>query len=92
MNHLKISKKQADHITLSDLYPLTSDGNVQWRLCDPSGVYPTQSFRSLFKGRLYILWNYRLDVYNSKSDALIWFDKNASNLKNMILHIKATNF
>jgi len=81
---LKLTKKQADHITLGDIFSLTADGSMQWSKVEPSSFYPWETLRCLFKGRLYILRRARMEVFNAKDDALIWFAKDASNLRAMI--------
>jgi len=88
---IKISKPE-EKITISDVYELTGIGIMKWKEVEPSGLYPWFTLRSLYKGRLYILRKTRMEVFNAKTDAIIWFEKNASNLRAMIEHIHNTKF
>jgi len=80
---IKVSKPE-EKITIDDVYELTSLGRMQWREVEPSGLYPWFTLRSLYKGRLYILRKTRMEVFNAKTDAIIWFEKDASKLRLMI--------
>lgn len=81
---LKTIRPDQEKITLFDIFVLTQDKAIKWIRVEASGVYPTQTFRCLYKNRIYILFGNRLDVFNSRNDNLIWFEKSVSKLVNLI--------
>lgn len=76
-----------EKVTLKDLVQAHEDGEIKWRVVVATNHIAFNSFRALYKGRLYIMEaSGRLTCWNSRNDALIWFDTKADSLYNRIIN------
>ncbi len=75
-----------ERITLPDLVSAQEDGAIKWKVVNATNHIAFNSFRTIYKGRLYIMEaSGRLTCWNSRTDALIWFDTKAHKLYDLII-------